>query len=296
LQNKTRTTVGVTDPGYKRSPPGCSAAVVGIVEVSGKKCNKPATTSIQPMTPSPRHSNAPSSSRGKMRTNPPQTAVLFDIDGTLMDFHGVGREAFVQALEKVFGWRDEIAYIQFHGNTDLNVLREIFVRHGAELTAAKQRDFFAALALELEQRAAGAAATRHPGVAELLQALAADERVALGIVTGNIEATARIKLRKAGLHHHFPRGGYSDEHADRADIARQALARLRAALPPGAEFAAVWLVGDTPFDVAAAKAIGARCLAVATGRHSVGELRAAGADGVLENLADTAAVRRLLLP
>ncbi|MCX7008547.1 MAG: HAD hydrolase-like protein, partial [Kiritimatiellaeota bacterium] len=126
---------------------------------------------------------------------PPRFAILFDIDGTLMDFHGAGRRSFVQTLEKVFDWCDEIAYIQFHGNTDLNVLRQIFAKHGAELTAAKQREFFAALAVELELLAVEAPTTRHPGVAELLTALAADERVALGIVTGNIESTARIKLR-----------------------------------------------------------------------------------------------------
>jgi phosphoglycolate phosphatase-like HAD superfamily hydrolase len=225
---------------------------------------------------------------------PSRIAILFDIDGTLMDFHGAGRKSFVQALEKVFGWRDDIAYIQFHGNTDLNVLREIFARHGAELTAARQRDFFATLAIELEQLAVGAPSTRHPGVAELLAALAADDRVALGVVTGNIESTARIKLQHVGLHRHFHHGGYSDEHADRADIARQALTRLRAELPPGADFSAVWIVGDTSFDVAAAHAIGARCLAVATGRPTLAELRAAGADHVLPNLADTPAVLKIL--
>lgn len=224
----------------------------------------------------------------------PHVAILFDIDGTLLDFHGAGRKSFVQALAKVFGWRDEIAYIHFHGNTDLNVLRQIFAAHGAELTAAKQRQFFAALAEELEQLAVGAPSTRYPGVADLLQALAADERVTLGIVTGNIESTARIKLHSAGLRHFFPHGGYSDEHADRADIARQALARLRAGLPPGADFSAVWIVGDTPFDIAAAHAIGARGLAVATGRSTVAELRTAGADAVFPNLADTAAVLRAL--
>jgi phosphoglycolate phosphatase-like HAD superfamily hydrolase len=223
-----------------------------------------------------------------------RTAILFDIDGTLMDFHGAGRRSFVLALEKVFGWRDDIAYIQFHGNTDLNVLRQIFARHGAELTAAKQREFFAALAVELEQLAAGAASTRHPGVAELLAALAADDRVAVGVVTGNIESTARIKLKHVDLHHHFAHGGYSDDHADRAEIARHALQRLRATLPRGVDFSAVWIVGDTPFDIAAAHAIGARCLAVATGRSTVADLRAAGADAVLPNLADTATVLKTL--
>ncbi len=224
----------------------------------------------------------------------PRTAVLFDIDGTLLDFHGAGRKSFVQALEQMFGWRDEITYIHFHGNTDLNVLRQIFAAHGAELTAAKQRDFFAALAMELNQLAAEAPSTCHPGVAGLLQALAADPRVALGIVTGNIESTAHIKLHRAGLRHFFRHGGYSDEHADRADIARQALGRLRADLPPGTDFSAVWLIGDTPSDIAAAHAVGARCLAVATGRSTIPELHAAGADAVFPTLADTAAVLHAL--
>ena len=232
------------------------------------------------------HSNTPISSR--------RVAVLFDIDGTLLDFHGAGRKSFVQALDKVFGWRDEIAYIQFHGNTDLNVLRQIFAAHGAELTAVKQRQFFAELAVELEHLAIGSPSSLHPGVVALLQALAADARVALGIVTGNIESTARIKLHSAGLRHFFPHGGYSDEHADRADIARQALTRLRADLPPGADFSAIWIIGDTPFDIAAAHAVGARCLAVATGRSTVEELRAAGGNAVFPTLADTAAVLQTL--
>jgi phosphoglycolate phosphatase-like HAD superfamily hydrolase len=129
---------------------------------------------------------------------------------------------------------------------------------------------------------------------ELLRVLTADERVRLGIVTGNIESTAQIKLRRAGLQHHFRHGGYADAHADRADIARLALTRLRTTLPKGAEFSAVWVVGDTPFDVAAAQAISARCLAVATGRFTVAQLTEAGADHAVANLADTAAVLRLL--
>jgi len=221
-------------------------------------------------------------------------AVLFDIDGTLMDFRGAGRRSFVQTLESVFDWRDDLTYIHFHGNTDLNVLRQIFKRRGEALTAEKQQAFFAALPAELEKLAQNSATICHPGVVELLRALTADEHVRLGIVTGNIESTAQIKLRRAGLQHHFQHGGYADAHADRADIARLALARLRAALPQGVEFSAVWLVGDTPFDVAAAQAIGARCLAVATGRFTVAQLKEVGADHAVANLADTAAVLHLL--
>ncbi|MCX6998561.1 MAG: haloacid dehalogenase-like hydrolase [Kiritimatiellaeota bacterium] len=223
-----------------------------------------------------------------------RVAVLFDIDGTLLDLRGAGRAAFVRTLATVFGWRDDIAYINFAGNTDLNVLQQIFARRGARLTSAARRSFFAALPVELERRVAGAELIRHPGAAELLARLAADERVALGLVTGNIEACARIKLRTADVLRYVARGAFGDEHADRGDIARLALRRVAASLAPGERLAGVFLIGDTPYDIAAARAIGATSLAVATGKFDVAALRAAGADHGLADLADTTAALHIL--
>jgi len=223
-----------------------------------------------------------------------RVAVLFDIDGTLLDMRGAGRRSFAKAVEAVFGWPDDIAYVNFAGNTDLNVLQQVMASHRHAMTERERRTFLARLPEELERAAAGAELVLFPGVRALLETLSGDPRVVLGLVTGNVESCARIKLRQFDLHNHFILGAYGDEHADRGRIAQLALQRVRQALPPGARLRSCWLVGDTPFDIAAAARIGAASVGVATGKFSVEELRAAGADHVCADLSDTAAVLRRL--
>jgi phosphoglycolate phosphatase-like HAD superfamily hydrolase len=218
------------------------------------------------------------------------TVVLFDIDGTLLDVRGAGRAAFVRTLEAVFGWQDEIRYIQFAGNTDLNVLQQVMDRHGRPMTEADSRRFFDHFPRELACAAREVELILYPGVRDLLEALSADDAVVLGLVTGNIEGCARIKLQQFDLHHHFVLGAFGNEHADRNDIARLALSRVKASLTPGQRIRAVFLIGDTPFDIAAAKSIGATAVAVATGRFTVNDLRAAGADLAVEDLSDTSSL------
>jgi phosphoglycolate phosphatase len=222
------------------------------------------------------------------------TAVLFDIDGTLLDMRGAGRRSFVRALEKVFGWQDDIKYVNFAGNTDLNVLQQVADAHRHTLTDDDRRRFFAQLPVELDACAAGAELVLYPGVRELLAALSADPRVVLALVTGNVEACARIKLRQFDLHDHFVLGAFGDEHAGRNEIARLARQRVEASLGSGQRIGATFLVGDTPFDIAAAKSIGAVAIAVATGKFSAGDLQSAGADHVRADLSDTKAVLRVL--
>ncbi len=222
------------------------------------------------------------------------TAVLFDIDGTLLDMRGAGRKSFVQALETVFGWKDEIEYINFAGNTDLNVLLQVAQAHGVELSPDDQRRFFGQLPHELEKTAAAAQLILYPGVRELLETLSADPRAVLGLVTGNVESCARIKLRQFDLHNHFVLGAFGDDHADRSEIARIAIERVRKILAPGRQVQRLFLVGDTPFDIAAARSIGAASVAVATGKFDERALLDAGANHVLTDLGDTRAVLALL--
>jgi phosphoglycolate phosphatase-like HAD superfamily hydrolase len=220
--------------------------------------------------------------------------ILFDIDGTLLDVHGAGRQAFADALEAVFGWRDDIHYIRFDGATDLDILRKIMTRRGVVSKPTDEERFFKRLPYDLERTTSSSQLTLHPGVKELLTALSNDPRALVGLVTGNIESCARVKLKKFDLHGHFLLGAFGHEHASRGQIAALALLRARQQIKPGQQIAARFLVGDTPADIEAAEAIGARSIAVATGAHDREALRKAGADHVLSDLSDLPAVLRIL--
>lgn len=222
------------------------------------------------------------------------TAVLFDIDGTLVDMRGAGRLSFVRALKTVFGWDDDIPYINFAGNTDLGVLLEVAKHHGVTLSEEDRRKFFRQVPRELEQTVKEVQLVIYPGVAELLEKLSARNDVILGLVTGNVAESARIKLQQFDLHHHFVLGAFGDDHANRADIARLALRRIENRMKDDDHLRACYLIGDTPHDVLAAKSIAATSIAVATGKFTEEELRKAGADHVLTNLKDTQAVMKIM--
>jgi len=222
-----------------------------------------------------------------------RVVALLDIDGTLLHVRGAGRASFIRALAAVFGWDDAIPYIDFAGATDLDVLDRILRHHGRTATAAEVDRFFDRLAVELRETIRHVEPTVLPGVRELLARLSADPRAVVGLVTGNTGRCARIKLEAAGLHGHFVLGAYGHEHGDRKAIAALALERARRHVPGGG-IGSVWVVGDTPADVAAAHAIGARCLAVATGGHSMDALTEAGADKTVADLSDLDGVLRIL--
>ncbi len=210
--------------------------------------------------------------------------VLFDIDGTLLDLHGAGRKAFALALDEAFGWQDEIQYIQFAGATDLDVLDQIFKRHQRTLTSADADRFFAVMPHKLRETSAEAEVTIYPGAVELVAALSGHPDVTIGLVTGNIESCARIKLEKAGLHGHFSLGAFGHEHGDRREIARLAMSRAVSSLPAGGRFTSSFLVGDTPSDITAAHHIGAISIAVTTGQYTRDRLIASGANHVVDTL------------
>ncbi len=205
--------------------------------------------------------------------------ILFDIDGTLLHAPG-GRAAFAQAFQEAFGWDQTADHINFSGATDLNVFRGICVERGVEPNAGMERAFFERLAPALEIRLAERPPTLFPNVGNLLEILSKGRK--MGLVTGNIEATAWAKLHHAGIAHYFSFGGFGCTHADRAEIARQALKASGVERP-----AKVFLIGDTPSDISAAKANGFIAIAVATGGFDFQTLEKSGADFVFENLTDT---------
>lgn len=217
-------------------------------------------------------------------------AILFDIDGTLLKARGVGRPAFARAFREAYGADyPRIEALSFIGATDTAVLRSMVAECGLRPDPAREARFFARLAIHLDAALAATPPEVLPGVPELLAALAA-RGDALGLVTGNIRATALSKVRRAGLARHFTFGGYGDDSPDRAAIARAALARL----PAGAEPLA--LVGDTPRDIEAARAVGLRAVAVASGWLTRDQLAPARPDVLLGTLADLPAALSALSP
>jgi phosphoglycolate phosphatase len=217
--------------------------------------------------------------------------VLWDIDGTLVDAAGHGRDAFDDAFEAVFG-RPPGLEIEMAGRTDHQIALAMLERGGVDDRDAQLPHMLdvlvAALAAQRDRMAAEGHA--HAGAHDALAALAAREGVVQSLLTGNLELNAAVKLGAFGLDGlvDLEVGGYgSDPHVERSDLV--AIARERAARKYGDATATV-LVGDTPLDVRAAHRAGARAVAVATGPYDVGELAAAGADAVFEDLRDTGAV------
>jgi phosphoglycolate phosphatase len=224
--------------------------------------------------------------------------VLFDIDGTLLWTDGAGRRAIHMALLQEAGTAGPIDTYRFDGKTDPQILRELltFAGHAdatddARLQAVCRR-YVELLQVEL---ARPTQATRlMPGVGELLAALERPElegQALVGLLTGNVEPGAALKLRSAGLDPaRFRVGAYGSDSPRRSDL--PVVAAQRAAALVGGSFAGrdVVIIGDTPDDVACGREIGARAVAVATGAYDAAALRAAGAVYVFETLADTAAV------
>lgn len=222
-----------------------------------------------------------------------KTLILFDIDGTLVT-GGPAKGAFQLALEAVFGTTGPIESWEFSGKTDPQIARELL--RAAGLGDARIDEglpgLWAAYLVELERRIPGEPTRSLPGVHPLLDALEADGDWGLGLLTGNVAPGAEIKLRPVGLAGRFAVGAFGSDHEVRNEL--PAIAMSRAHLEWGILFEPerVVVVGDTPRDVECGRAHGTRTVAVATGRYGAAELEAAGADVVLEDLADTAAVVR----
>lgn len=224
--------------------------------------------------------------------------VLFDIDATLLSAGGAGRHALRRAFEDLHGPHPEIERWIFAGKTDPQISRELLEAFGtprAEIEAhvpAVMNRYLAYLGEELER-----AESRHlkPGVKVLLEALAAREGVLLGLLTGNLEPGARLKLGHFGIDHYFRLGAYGSDHADRPEL--PAIAVERAEQLTGHRYSGkeVVILGDTEHDIRCGAALGVRAIGVATGIYSVEQLRPHGADYVFRDLSETEAVLEAIL-
>jgi phosphoglycolate phosphatase len=221
--------------------------------------------------------------------------ILFDIDGTLVR-GGPAKDAFKTAMRETYGTTGDVARVSFAGKTDPQIVRELLTRSGFDEGTIQEgfADLWQRYLSYLEAGLEGTPMTVLEGVRELLDALGALEGVALGLVTGNIAGGARLKLSSAGLWERFAVGGYGSDHEERRHLPAIALERARLHWGSGLGPEDAVIVGDTPRDVACGRQGGTRTLAVATGSFDAVQLRAAGADHVLEDFSVTEDVVELL--
>jgi len=205
--------------------------------------------------------------------------LLFDLDGTILHArHAPGHVPFDQAMHDVFGVDVSIRAIRPDGKTDPLIVRELLALAGRD--EAPEAATLAAFHERLGERFAAALATGTtrvdpvPGVRGLLERVARDERFALGVLTGNLEAAAELKLRAAGLDAFFPVGAFGSDHAERGALPEIARARHCARSGAGLALADCVIIGDTPLDHAAAACNGMESVLVASGRIPLEDLMA----------------------
>ena len=225
------------------------------------------------------------------------TVLLFDVDGTLVTTGGVGRRALEIAFERSCGRRDACRSFRLDGMTDRAIvrtgMRAIDVEPTEALIDQVLVDYLVVLA---EEVAAAPEATYrlHPGMAETVHAAAAHRHVAVGLGTGNIREGARIKLERVGIYERFTFGGFGCDAEDRTALIRRGAERGASLLGAPLEECRVVVIGDTPKDVAAARAIGAESIGVGTGSFSAEQLLGSGATRAFANLASPGAMEAVL--
>lgn len=223
--------------------------------------------------------------------------VLFDIDGTLLSSGRRGIDSFSEALRRTFGTDGDVASYRFEGRLDPIIVLELMQQAGIpDDVIAQRRPAALSLYLDLLEAALSAEPPAlKPGVADLVARMSASPSVVPALLTGNVQRGARIKLTAAGLWNSFHFGVFGDEAPRRVDLGPIALARALERTGRTFSPAQTVVVGDARADVECGRAIGARVVAVATGRTTPEELRAAGADTVLTNFADVASACEAIL-
>jgi phosphoglycolate phosphatase len=222
------------------------------------------------------------------------TVILWDIDQTLLRTGGAGSAAMEKAFLEIYGIADAFARVEFSGRTDFAIFFDALDYNGLDKSdyAGQLASFRGVYVQHLARMLPEREGEVLPGVLEVIAEME-QRQAAQGVATGNFEAGARLKLGHFGLNHRLRVGAYGDTTADRGVVVAEAAAAVKLALGVNGA-SAVHVIGDTPFDVEAARVNGYRSLAVATGRFSTDELEAAGADAVFKDLSDVTPVVRTL--
>ena len=218
-----------------------------------------------------------------------KTLLLFDIDGTLLHAEDATRRAIARTFRDLFGAERSFDSISFAGRTDPGIFQDVArTMLGRNLTP-EEMDSVSARYLELlpGELAAMASYRLMPGVKEVLPLLAAREDVVLALETGNLEPAAYMKLKPGGIDGYFRVGGFGSDSDNRTELVRIAIERARRGCDGLIPDETIFLIGDSPYDIAAGREIGINTLAVCTGHAGPEELLAESPSCLLPDLGDT---------
>ncbi len=222
--------------------------------------------------------------------------LLWDIDGTLVYMDRAGERALLMMVHDVYGrdLHDQLP-VDLRGRTDTSIARDMLEWLGVPPTPEEQARFRAAYLALLPKTLPMVKPYLHVGIREALDAVHAHPEIHQALLTGNLKEGARLKLTHLGIWDYFEFGAFADDSHIRNELGPFALARAKETL--GIDFPPerVYIIGDTPHDVACGKAIGAKTIAVATGAFTVEQLTALEPTHVFANLAETEALLKVIL-
>ncbi len=221
--------------------------------------------------------------------------VLFDIDCTLVNTGGAGSRALGLIFEDLFSIEGAFKDIRMAGKTDPAIIREGLKLHGicsSDGIFEKCKNMY----LEKLKSEMGTSKKRRvlPGIKSILEALSLDDSVVLGLLTGNMEEGAQIKLGEMGLFDYFKLGAYGSDSDNRNELLNFALTRYENLTGESLETHQAMVIGDTPKDIECSKPFGSTAVAVATGPYSTEELAAHEPDYLFKDLSDTESFLRLV--
>lgn len=225
------------------------------------------------------------------------TVLLFDVDGTLVTTGGAGRRALERVFEVVHGRADACSHFRFDGMTDRAIIRGGLRALGLPETDEEIDRLLAAYVDVLREEVRAVGDDRyfvHAGMHACLDEAARQPHVAVGLGTGNIRLGAQVKLERVGIHGYFAFGGFGCDHEDRPTLIRIGAQRGADRLGVPLSECRVVVIGDTPKDVAAAKAMGAECVGVGTGSFKAADLLACGAHYAFDDLSQPGAIAAVL--
>jgi len=215
---------------------------------------------------------------------------LFDIDGTLIASGGAGEHALRIAIKEQLDSDDGLSSLEIAGRTDKFITQTLFGKLNVEASPERLTAFFDCYLFHLARQLPLKDGRLLPGIVELLNTLRAREHVALGLLTGNLERGAQLKLEHYDVWHYFEFGAYADDHHDRNQLGP--IAQARALQRYGVDFSPerIFVLGDTPHDIECGVAIGAKTVGIATGSYTREQLAAHNPDYLYDDLSNVAEI------